>query len=248
MIGKLHEHVEFAGVMTQTRIYDPTAKVKNGATGGGFSANFNFELVKNLHAILNTFYSDGAGRYIFGLAPNFVIDYNGAGAYHPSLIHADSAIAGLEYQANKQTMFYGYYGGVYIGRNYGINCYTQPIPPDSPMGTTAACNFSMVTSSPSYIGYGYPGSSNSQNRSIQEGTIGVIETFWKNPHYGALQLITQYSYLTRNPWAVSGPKDARISARRTSTCATCCLKTKLESVKAQPGPNVLNDCGRAAFS
>lgn len=211
MMGKLHEHVEFAGVMTQTRIYDPTAKVKNGATGGGFSANFNLELVKNLHYILNTFYSDGGGRYIFGLAPNFIMDYNSAGAYHPSLIHADSALTGFEYQVNKQTMFYGYYGGVYIGKNYGINCYTQAIPPDSPPGTTAACNFSMVTSSPQYVGYGYPGSSNSQNRSIQEGTFGVIETFWKNPHYGALQLITQYSYLTRNPWVVSGPKDAHLS-------------------------------------
>jgi hypothetical protein len=211
MIGKLHEHVEFAGVMTQTRIFDPTAKVRNSATGGGFSANFNLELVKNFHFILNTFYSDGAGRYIFGLAPNFVVDYNAAGVYHPSLVHADSGIAGFEYQINKQTMFYAYYGAMYVGRDYGLNCYTQAIPPMSPPGTTAACNFSMVTSSPQYVGYGYPGSSNSQNRSIQEPTIGVIETFWKNPHYGALQLITQYSYLNRNPWVVSGPRDAHLS-------------------------------------
>ncbi|HEV2424983.1 MAG TPA: hypothetical protein VGZ29_09160 [Terriglobia bacterium] len=211
MIGKLHEHVEFAGVMTQTRIFDPTAKVRNAATGGGFSANFNLEVVKNLHLILNTFYSDGAGRYIFGLAPNFVVDYNAAGIYRPSLVHADSGIAGFEYQINKQTMLYGYYGAMYVGRDYGVNCYAQAIPPDSPPGTTAACNFSMVTSSPQYVGYGYPGSSSSQNRSIQEPTFGVIQTFWKNPHYGALQLITQYSYLTRNPWVVSGPKDAHLS-------------------------------------
>jgi uncharacterized coiled-coil protein SlyX len=211
MMGKLHEHVEFAGVMTNTRIYDPTAKVRNSATGGGFSANFNLELVKNFHFVLNTFYSDGAGRYIFGLAPNFIVDYNSGGIYHPSLVHASSGITGFEYQANKQTMFYGYYGAMYIGRDYGVNCYNQPIPPDSPPGTTAACNFSMVTSSPQYVGWGYPGSSNSQNRSIQEPTFGVIQTFWKNPHYGALQLITQYSYLTRNPWVVSGPKNAHLS-------------------------------------
>jgi hypothetical protein len=167
-------------------------------------------LVKNLHAIVNTFYSDGAGRYLYGLAPNFVIDYNSNGVYHPSLVHADSAIAGLEYQINKRTMFYGYYGGIFIGRNFGINCYVQPIPPMSPPGTTAACN-STPTSTPSYIGYGYPGSSNSQNRSIQEPTFGIIETFWKNPHYGSLQLITQYSYVTRDPWVVSGPKDAHLS-------------------------------------
>jgi hypothetical protein len=210
MIGNLHEHIEFAGVLTTTRTYDPTAKERATAEGGGFAANFNFELVKNLHAIVNTFYSDGAGRYLYGLAPNFVIDYNSNGVYHPSLVHADSAIAGLEYQINKRTMFYGYYGGIFIGRNFGINCYVQPIPPMSPPGTTAACN-STPTSTPSYIGYGYPGSSNSQNRSIQEPTFGIIETFWKNPHYGSLQLITQYSYVTRDPWVVSGPKDAHLS-------------------------------------
>ncbi len=211
MVGKRHEHVEFAGVMTQTRVFDPTAKVRNSATGGGFSANFNLELVKDLHLIANTFYSDGAGRYIYGLAPNFIVDYGASGAYRPSMVHADSGVGGFEYQVNKQTMFYGYYGVVYIGKNYGINCYTQPIPPDSPPGTTAACNFATVTSSPQYIGYGYPGASNSQNRSIQEGTFGVIETFWKNPHYGSLQLITQYSYLLRQPWVVSGPADAHLS-------------------------------------
>lgn len=210
MVGKLHEHVEFAGVLTTTRIWDPTAKERTTAEGGGFSANFNLEVVKNLHLIANTFYSDGAGRYVFGLAPNFIVDYNSSGVYHPSLVHTDSGIGGFEYQINKRTMFYGYYGGVYVKRNFGINCYLQPIPPMSPPGTTAACN-STVTSSPSYIGYGYPGSSNSQNRSIQEGTFGIIETFWKNPHYGALQLITQYSYLTRDPWVVTGPKDAHLS-------------------------------------
>lgn len=211
MVGKLHEHVEFAGVLTSTRIYDPAAKERNSAEGGGFAANFNFEVLKNLHLVADTFFSDGAGRYVFGLAPNFVIDYNSAGVYHPSLVHTDSGLAGFEYQINKKTMFYGYYGGVYIGRNYGINCYVQPIPPNSPPGTTAACNFSAVTSTPQYVGYGYPGSSNSQNRSIQEPTIGVVETFWKSPHYGSLQLITQYSYLTRDPWVVSGPKNAHLS-------------------------------------
>ncbi|MGH9446639.1 MAG: hypothetical protein ACRD3O_13040, partial [Terriglobia bacterium] len=53
----------------------------------------------------------------------------------------------------------------------------------------------------------------SQNRSIQEGTFGIIQTFWKSPHYGALQLITQYSYMTRAPWFVApnNPKNAHLS-------------------------------------
>ena len=55
-------------------------------------------------------------------------------------------------------MFYGYYGGDAIGRNYGIDCYTQPIPVASPTGTIPACN-QTHSSSPSFIGYGFPKSS-----------------------------------------------------------------------------------------
>ena len=211
-IGKLHEHIEFAGVLTSTRVYDPSVGVKSSAEGAGGSINFNLELVKNFHFILNTFYSDGAGRYIFGLAPNFIIDRDANGNYHPSLVHSSSGIAGFEYQVVPNTMLYGYYGGVHIARNFGVDCFIQPIPAGSPSGTLPACT-SAPTSSPSYIGYGYPGSSNSQNRNIQEPTFGVIQTFWKNPHYGALSLITQYSYLTRNPWFLKtgAPKNAHLS-------------------------------------
>ena len=53
-----------------------------------------------------------------------------------------------------------------------------------------------------YVGYGYKGSS-AQNRAIQEATMGIVQTLWKNENYGALSLITQYSYLTRNPWSVA---------------------------------------------
>lgn len=212
MVGKLHEHIEFAGVMTFTRVFDPTANIHDSAVGGGGSVNFNLELVKNFHFVLNTFYGDGAGRYIFGLAPNFVIDRDSKGAYHASLVHSTSGIAGFEYQATPKTMLYGYYGGVYIYRNFGIDCFLQPIPVGSPTGTVAACN-STPSSKPSYIGYGYPGSAGNQNRSLQEPTFGVIQTFWKNPHYGALSLITQYSYLTRAPWfvATDAPKNAHLS-------------------------------------
>ena len=211
-IGDLHEHVEFAGVLTSTRVYDPKMLFRSTAEGAGGSVNLNLELFKNFHAILNTFYSDGAGRYVYGLAPNFIIDRNVNGAYHPSLVHSASGIGGAEYQINKYTMFYGYWGGLYVWRNFGIDCYLQPIPPMSPTGTVAACT-SAVTSSPSYIGYGYPGSPNSQNKNLQEGTFGIIETFWKNPHYGSLQLITQYSYLNRDPWIVASgaPKNAHLS-------------------------------------
>jgi hypothetical protein len=47
---------------------------------------------------------------------------------------------------------------------------------------------------------------------IGEGTGGFIYSFWKNPKYGALQWINQYSYLYREPWAttpaIGGPVKA----------------------------------------
>jgi hypothetical protein len=66
---------------------------------------------------------------------------------------------------------------------------------------------------PTYVGYGYPGSPNSANRVINEPTFGFIQTFWKNPKYGALQWINQYSYLERVPWYVApgSSKNAHLS-------------------------------------
>lgn len=199
VIGKLafdphvagkHMHFEFAGLLSAFKIYSSTLNSSSTAIGGGGSFNFNLELFKNFHLVESSLYSSGGGRYIFGLGPDFIVRPDGT----PSLVQADSGIAGFEYQVIPQTMFYGYYGGAYYARNYGI------VP-------------GVAGSAPTYVGYGFPGSSSSANRAIQEGTFGIIQTFWKNPRYGALQLITQYSYLTRAPWYVAPntPKNAHLS-------------------------------------
>jgi len=41
----------------------------------------------------------------------------------------------------------------------------------------------------------------------------VSQTFWKDPKYGALNLMGQYSYLQRKPWSVAAgaPADASLS-------------------------------------
>ena len=64
------------------------------------------------------------------------------------------------------------------------------------------------------IGWGFTGSSNAQNRTIQEGTFGWIHTLWRDPKYGALQYITQYAYFTRDPFFVAAntPKNAHQNA------------------------------------
>ncbi len=184
-VGYRALHVEVAGLLSSFRVFNQAQNSSSTVTGGGGSVNANLELVKNFHLILNTFYSDGGGRYIFGLGPDLVVRPDTT----PSLVHAGSGIAGFEWQVNPKSMLYGYYGGAYYQRNTAIDPATRK-----------------------FLGFGFPGSSDA-NRSIQEGTFGLIQTFWKNPRYGALQLITQYSYLTRTPWSVAtgAPKNAHTS-------------------------------------
>ena len=55
----------------------------------------------------------------------------------------------------------------------------------------------------SLIGYGYTGSANSQNRAIKEFTFGFNQTMWKNPRYGAINVMGQYEWLERDPWSVA---------------------------------------------
>jgi hypothetical protein len=183
-------HVEAAGLIRSFKVFNTltTPATTSTITGGGGSINLNLELLKNFHLIANSFYSYGGGRYIFGLGPDVIVRPDG----RLSGVHSGSVIGGFEYQVTPRSMFYGYYGGAYFQRNIGI-----------------------VTSgsSTSFVGFGFPGSPTSANRTIQEGTLGLIQTFWKNPNYGALQLITQYSYLTRSPWSVAtgAPKNAHAS-------------------------------------
>ncbi|MGO4883051.1 MAG: hypothetical protein ACLP59_19845, partial [Bryobacteraceae bacterium] len=169
-------HFEVGGVFSSFKTYNPLTSTSFTKQGGGGEANFNLELTKGFHAILNTFLSDGEGRYLFGEAPDLIITGQGA----PLPLHAASVLPGFEYTIHN-SLIYAYYGEDFIGTATSLDPGNKD----------------------AYIGYGYPKSANSQNHHIQEGTIGLIQTFWKNPTYGALSLITQLSYLTRNPWYVA---------------------------------------------
>jgi hypothetical protein len=175
-------HFEVAGLESTFKDYNTLTGTHYTKAGGGVSANLNFELLKNLRLITNNYYSDGGGRYLFGQAPDLVIKGNG----DIGLVHASSTVSGFEF-THKNTLLYGYYGGVYIAR-YSV------IDP--------------ATGKP--VGYGYTGSSASQNRNIQEITFGFNQTFWKDPRYGALTFMGQYAYLSRSPWFVAPdtPEDA----------------------------------------
>ncbi len=192
-----HQHFEVVGLLTSARVYDPAAKLRSTATGAGLAVNLNLEVLKNLHAILDTYYSDGGGRYILGMGPGFVVRPNSAGWLGPALVHSGSVVAGFEYLVTKATSIQAYYGAAYFGRYVSSFASTDP---ETKQAVTVP------------IGYGFTGSPGTQNRSIQEPTLGMVRTFWKNPRLGALQLITQYSYVTRAPWFVEPgkPKNAHV--------------------------------------
>lgn len=194
-MGGKHFHAEAAGLLRGIKITNLSAGtfVKHAKEGGGVEAAVNLEVFKNFHLVANGFYSDGGGRYIFGMAPDAVVVPNAAGTdINLSLVHSGSGIGGFEWQVHPKALFYAYYGGIYAQRNFFVDT-TNPVPGR-------------------FGGFGGPNSPNSANRSLQEPTIGWIQTFWKNPQYGALQLITQASYLTRSPWfvAAGAPKNAHL--------------------------------------
>jgi len=171
-----HFHFELGGILSSFKTSAlATPWTNHTTTGGGVTFGVNAEVVKNVRAVASGMLSNGEGRYLFGAAPDLVVRADGS----LSPVRADGYITGLEATV-KNTLFYAYYSGDYVGRNVAIDAN----------GT-------------SLIGYGYRGSANSQNRSIQEVTFGFNQTIWKDAKYGAVNLMGQYEYLMRDPWYVA---------------------------------------------
>ena len=144
--------------------------------------------------LANGMWGNGPGRYMIGLGPQAIVFPTVAGTTTSadiSLVHSGSTFFGAELQA-KKSQFGFYYGGSYFQRNSFVDV-TNPVPNR-------------------IAGFGGINSPNSANRAIQEGSIDWTQTFWKNPQYGAVVLITQASYLTRAPWFVpaGAPKNAHL--------------------------------------
>ena len=148
----------------------------------------SLELVKGLTFVGTGFYSYGGGRYLDGQGPDFIIRApDASGAYSMGLVKATSAILGLEFAAAPEDTVSVYWSQMNLGQRYN------------------------KLSNGTYVGYGYPGSANSANKDIYEYTLANTYTFWKNPQYGALQLIGQVSYLAREPWYIAAGAPSKAS-------------------------------------
>jgi hypothetical protein len=179
-----HVHIEIGGVERNFKVWDPgtaagvdapavTAGDFSKQGGGGF-LNINVEVLKGFRLLTNNFWSDGGGRYIFGQAPDMVINANGT----ITPLHSASTVTGFEY-TNKNTLLFGYYGGIMIGRD------------------------GVIDSNGKLVGYGYTGSSAGNNRTIQELSLGLNQTVWKHAKYGAVNFIAQYAHVVRDPWYIA---------------------------------------------
>lgn len=170
-------HAEVGGILSTYHIINPNTLSKGQYTtkaGGGILFGMNGEVFKGFRLITTNFWSDGDGRYLFGQAPDLAVTAAGG----LSLMHSGGTVDGFEARTGK-FLWFAYYGGIYIPKNVQIDANGKP------------------------VGYGYVGSSNSQNKAIQEATFGFNETVWGSPRYGAINLIGQYEYLTRNPWYIA---------------------------------------------
>jgi hypothetical protein len=222
-------HFDVAGLMRSFKavnLIDPTSTAANTLTntihGGGVAGTMNLELIKNFHLITTGFYSYAGGRYIASTAgPDVIVRPNGT----LSGIHSGSGIGGFEYQPNPKTLIYAYYSGAYFGQNVdrGVVATVAPTGPGASGTCTVTGNFGYgdFAAGSSLLSAGglgacpaAPGASpNSANRYIYEPTFGLHYYMWRNPNYGDIRLMTQYSYISRAPWYVASgqPSVAHLS-------------------------------------
>lgn len=183
-LGGRAAHLDASALLRLFRSSNLIDPITSHSTAIGYGGNLDasLEIVKGLKLVLNGYASHGGGRYIGGLFPDVIV--TATGSIQP--INAYSGIAGLEFAANKTTSFYACYSSAYGQRQTALDV------------------------SGNYIGWGYPGATNSADRSFNEISAGWWELFWKHDGLGSVQLGTQYSYLEITPWSQgSGPGNAR---------------------------------------
>ncbi len=172
-------HAEVAGVLRTFKIStNPgSGDADSTAEGWGASGAVSLGITRTLTLVGTGYYGLGGGRYIGGNSPDFVVEGPGSlGAYRVGLIRSTSSLVGLEWAAAASDTVSAYWSTLGTGRRFSQQA------------------------NGAYVGYGYPGSAGSNNRSIEEFTLANTYTLWRSPSYGALQVIGQLSEVERTAW------------------------------------------------
>jgi len=168
-------HIDIGGVLrTIHHTINPfTSPFTFSQTAGGGSVNTSVRVTKNTKLIAQGTYGVGIGRYIGALFPDVVV--------RPNLtinpLPTASWVSGLEQNVNKNLSIGAYYSGGWVKRSY----YLQPD------GT--------------FIGYGFPGSPDLDNRQLEEATLVATWRIYKTEKRGSVQWGTQFSWFSRTPYA-----------------------------------------------
>ncbi len=182
-LGDLPVHLDAAGLIRQFKVNTLTSTVNANAsaTGVAGSINGNIAVLPNLLLVGTFFTGDGGGRYLANDgAPDFIVNpANASGVDTLSLVQSDSYILGAEWDTMPANKVYAYYSRADIGRKF------------------------VQTGATTGVGYGYVGSSSSDNKWIDEWTFGDTYTVWKNATYGDLKALVQASYINRQPWYIA---------------------------------------------
>ena len=164
-------HVDVGGVV---RVFRHTVSPYDDdfkEVGGGASINARFNVTAGTKFLVQSAFGSGLGRYIGGLVPDVAFRSDGS----ISTIGTTSWVGGVEQRISPRLSLAGYYSGVDTDDNFGLD------------------------TDGSFIGFGYPGSSNSNNRRIQEVTGTGSYQFLKSPDRGSGQFNLQASWLRREP-------------------------------------------------
>jgi len=183
--GNTHQHIDAAVLVSGFKTFNPATNASSTDTGTGESINVVLEPVRNLRVIATNFFSKGGGRYIANTnIPDFIVNPD----FSMTPVNSWSGIYGAEVTAAK-TLLYGYYSIAKVDRTVTVDAN----------GTTP-------------IGYGINGSQTA-NEKIQEATVGITQTFFRDPKIGGMQLMLQFSHLQRTPFSVPAntPSSAKLN-------------------------------------
>jgi hypothetical protein len=179
-----HQHIDAAFVIRGFKTYNPATNTSSTATGFSGSVNFVAEVVKGVKVVALNYWSNGGGRIIANTnTPDFIVNPD----FSLSLVKAFAGIYGVEATV-KKTLVYGYYSTDKIDQNVTLDADGK-----------------------TQIGYGVDGSQ-AANHTIHETTVGIAQTFFRDPKIGGMQMMIQYSYLQRTPFSVpiNTPTDAKL--------------------------------------
>jgi hypothetical protein len=173
-IGKTHQHIDAAVLVRGYKTFNPATSSTFSETAAGGSVNVVIEPVRNVRVVGTTFFSNGGGRYISNTnIPDFVVNADAS----LSLVKSRSFIVGPEIQAGSKTLLYGYYSMAQADENVSLDATGKP------------------------IGFGIPAST-AANHKVNETTVGITQTFFRDPKIGGMQLMVQYSNVQRTPFSV----------------------------------------------